>query len=503
LKSCTFILLLVVACLSAAGHAQEDDTVSAGFIYDRFELTLEPGMRTEAAGPFWTEEERWQTTPAPAGEPAPATAAPVTDIARTFTLAPFFTRTTEPLVENVGWSFAYPVVTYHRHGKEYRVQIGQLLAFSGGNNQANNEAHMTTIFPIVWLRRSPDESLNYTAVWPFYGRFESHMFRDEAKFILWPFYVQTRKRDVITDNYMFPFVHVRHGDHLAGWQAWPFYGTEHKDTFSRTNRFGDLETVAGHDSQFILWPFYSREDSGIGSTNQTAARSYLPFYTSLHSPTLDRRTYFWPFGLTLLKDEVADYHQTSLLFPVFEVASGKGKDAFRIFPLYGTANYPGRRSSFALWPLYRHRDLEGDLMERHETRIAFFLLSDIETKNKTTGKSAHRTDFAPLFIARRDFEGNERFQIFAPLEPFLPENKHIQRLYSPLWSLWRSEKNAKTGASSQSLLWNLYRSEQTPKTRKCSLLFGLIQYHSTPEGKRWRFFYLPSGKAKARPPGKS
>ena len=85
------------------------------------------------------------------------------------------------------------------------------------------------------------------------------------------------------------------------------------------------------------------------------------------------------------------------------------------------------------------------------------------------------------------------------MEPLLPNNKSIDRNDSPLWSLWRSEKNAKTGAASQSLLWNLYRRETAPETRKCSLLFGLFQYHSGAEGKRLRLFYVPVFKSRKPP----
>jgi len=65
--------------------------------------------------------------------------------------------------------------------------------------------------------------------------------------------------------------------------------------------------------------------------------------------------------------------------------------------------------------------------------------------------------------------------------------------------VWRSEKNAKTGATSQSLLWNLYRHEAAPASKKCSLLFGLFQYQSGVAGKRVRLFYIPVVRTKAAP----
>jgi hypothetical protein len=101
-----------------------------------------------------------------------------------------------------------------------------------------------------------------------------------------------------------------------------------------------------------------------------------------------------------------------------------------------------------------------------------------------------------LFTHRKDLNGNTRLQVLAIIESILPNNKSIERNYSPLWSIWVSEKNARTGANSQSLLWNLYRRDATPDSKKCSLLFGLFQYQFSPDGRRWRLFYIPFGSGR-------
>jgi hypothetical protein len=101
----------------------------------------------------------------------------------------------------------------------------------------------------------------------------------------------------------------------------------------------------------------------------------------------------------------------------------------------------------------------------------------------------------PLFTYHRDFNGNRRLQILAPLEPMLPDNRGVERNWSPLWSLWRSEGSAKPGTTSQSLLWNFYR-YTAPASKKCSLIFGLFQYQSDSKGKCMRLFYIPMVKAK-------
>jgi hypothetical protein len=128
-------------------------------------------------------------------------------------------------------------------------------------------------------------------------------------------------------------------------------------------------------------------------------------------------------------------------------------------------------------------------------RICFFLYADLTEKNTETGAARQRTYCWPLFTRHRDFDGNSRLQVLALLEPFFSGSKSIERDYSPLWSVWRSEENPRAGAASQSLLWNLYRHEATSAAKKCSLLFGLFQYQSSPEGNRMRLFYIPLGRA--------
>jgi hypothetical protein len=144
-----------------------------------------------------------------------------------------------------------------------------------------------------------------------------------------------------------------------------------------------------------------------------------------------------------------------------------------------------------LWPLYKFNRVTAEPLDRQRTRILFFLYSDLIEKNTARKTAKHRTDLWPLFTARRGHDGSERLQIFAPLEPLIPENEHIERLYSPIWSIWRSEKNGKTGAYSESFLWNLYRRDETKTEKKMTFLFGLFQYCADENGKHLRLFYIP------------
>jgi hypothetical protein len=148
--------------------------------------------------------------------------------------------------------------------------------------------------------------------------------------------------------------------------------------------------------------------------------------------------------------------------------------------------------------VYKFNHLKTISMERRRTRVLYFLYSDAVERNTETREYKRRNDCWPLWSWERDLDGNRRTQVFAPLEPFFPNNRTIWREYSPLWAFWRAERNVRTGAASESLLWNLYRHEKLAKSKKISLLFGVIQYESTGDGGRWRLCGINMGGKKAR-----
>jgi hypothetical protein len=448
---------------------------SIGPIFDEFELTLTPGKRREAIGPLFFYEEVGPQ--------------------RQWSFPPVLSYTVDRPLEMVEFDFLYPLLTYDRFGREYRFQIFQFFSFAGGQTQDFEINRRFTLFPIIFHQSSPHPELNYTAVVPVYGTIKNRLLRDEIRFVLFPLYSQSRRRDFVTDNYLYPVFHFRRGDHLRGWQVWPLVGRETRDSFTRTNRFGDLEFVPGHDNLFVLWPLYFDNRAGIDTDAERRTLAFLPLFSTFRSPTRHSMTAPWPIGFTYTNDREAEFREFGVPWPLIVFARGPGKHTTRIWPLYSQARTETLESNFYLWPLYSYRRIDSHPLERERRRILFFLYSDILETTREGPEYRRRTDLWPLFTRRVDMYGNERLQILAPLEPFLPENKSIERNYSPLWSLWRDERNPEKGVSSQSFLWNLYRREVAPERRKISLLFGLFQYQSDPAGTRWRVFYIPAGGA--------
>lgn len=483
---------LLLFALAGDGRAAEID---AGPLFDEYQLTLKTGTRKEVVGPVFYDEDCGAQT--------------------TWGVPPLFSSYHDNDTDSQEWDFAYPLLTYDRFGLEYRFQIIQLFSFSGGGMQSSATKDRFTLFPFYFQQRSAESNQNYTALFPLHGVLKNRLFRDEIKFTLWPLYVKTvrkpgfgtvnsekflslgnrwaksRRGDVTTYNFVAPFFHMRYGDGMHGWQFWPLAGHEIKTVTTRTNMWREPETIPGYEKNFILWPIWLSDTREIGTTNTSHFKALLPFYSLFRSPFRDSTTYLWPIGLTRTDDRAKKYRETDVLWPVFVYARGEGKTATRIWPLFGRAHNASLESNFYLWPLYKYSRLHAEPLDRERTRLLLFLYSDTREQNTVTKTTARRIDLWPLFSKSQDFAGNSRFQALALMEPIL-KGKSIERNYSPLWSLWRSERNAQTGATSQSLLWNLYRHQTAADgSRKTSFLLGLFQHRSTKQGTGLRLFHIP------------
>lgn len=482
--------VLVCLCLCVLGGfacrpqpVSAADFLSAGPLFQQFYLTLAPGHRTEVLGPLFYQEEA--------------------DTQKTWAIPPLISEASDPATGLKEFDLLYPILTYDRYGDQHRWQFIQIFSFAGGPSSRESSRERLTLFPLYFQQRSSDPNENYTALVPFYGRLKHRLFRDEIFFVMFPIYGQTKNKGVVTDNYLYPLFHLRHGLGLEGWQFWPLLGHEHKDVTTATNGFNEVQTVAGHDSLFVLWPIFFNDHSGIGTTNLDWQQGALPLYSFQRSTLRDSTTVIWPF-FSHIVDREKKYHEWDTPWPFIEFARGEGKTTSRVWPFFSQAHTPTLEDDFYLWPVYKYSRAKLPPLDRSRARVMFFLYSDTIDKNTQTQASARRTYLFPFFLKRREFNGNSRLQIFAPLEPFVQGSHKIERDYSPLWSVWRQEANPKTGATSQSLLWNLYRRDATPKMKKVSLLFGLFQYQSGPEGGRTRLFYIPLGPRQAaaseRPP---
>ncbi len=474
-------LAWLLCLLAGAGTRVAAADWTAGPLAHDFSLTLASGTRSEWFGPLYYRE--------------------ATEGQTTWALPPFFASTTYPDIPAQEYDFLYPLFTYDRFGAEYRWQILQLLSFMGGQSQEEKATDKFTLFPFYFQSRSPDPDQNYTALVPFWGTIKGRLFRDEIKMRLFPLYSRTVKKDVVTENYLFPIFHLRHGTQLEGWQVWPLAGHEHREGFTWTNYLDLVQFTPGHDKRFIVWPFYLESRSGLGTTNIVHQQALLPIYSHYRSPTRDSSTYLWPF-FTFTDDRQRKYQEWGAPWPLVGFARGEGKFMNRVWPFYSHATNAVLTSDFVLWPIYKYNRAQAAPLDRERMRILFFLYSDLSEKNIVTGEAKTRQDLWPLYTKRKELDGRERFQLFAPLEPIVPNNKSFERSWSPLWTVFLHEKNPRTGAESRSLLWNLWRLDRTPTNSHAAAFFGIVKRDADAQGVRWRWFdwSRPAGEAKAKSP---
>lgn len=441
-----------------------------GPLVHEFGLTLDSGTRVEAAGPLYFRElgpgyEVWS-------------------------FPPFLARRYDQEPDKLSIDILWKLATYNAIGPESRFNIFQLLSFSTGRSLDDESDRKFTLFPFYFQNRSENPAKSYTAVMPFYGTLRNRLFRDEIHWIMFPLYVQTRKKDVVTDNFVAPIFDLRHGNNLSGWQFWPLIGREHKGLTLQTNVVGDVEEIGPHKTSFYLWPFVMNAHTGIGKPDERRQHTALPFIYYERSQARDSTTLLWPL-FTWTNDREQDYREWDLPYPFVMIATGPGKTGGRFWPIYGAAHSETLATRFVLGPLYRSKELHSENLHSFRWNSFYFLFDSLDEENTETGQTFKRRGFTPFFFWVKDWKGNHSLQIFAPLEPTLPTDDSLRRCLSPLWALWRSQENPSAGKTSQSLLWNLYRRDTTPDSRRGSLLFGLFRWAKTSEGRSLRLFYLP------------
>ena len=233
--------------------------------------------------------------------------------------------------------------------------------------------------------------------------------------------------------------------------------------------------------------------------NHSTFNALLPLYAVGRSPQKDETHVLWPFFYKSHFKQ-SGYLEYGSPWPFIINGTGPNKSHHRFWPFYGKLEDATRKREFYLWPLYVNRELDTEKIRLRRTRWLAMLYQHSHEERKETGLVKDRRHLWPLFTHETDSDGHSRFQLFSPLEPLLPGNRGIRRNYTPLFALWHTESNPATGRSSSSFLWHLYRGERTPVSKKCSLLFGLIRYKKSEEGREWRLLWLIPIRSKAATP---
>ena len=189
-----------------------------------------------------------------------------------------------------------------------------------------------------------------------------------------------------------------------------------------------------------------RQNNGLGTDQAENFRASIPLFAISRSPQRDSTSVLWPL-FAWIDDRDKKYHEWQGPWPFVIFTRGEGKHTSRVWPLFSQSHNATKENDSYLWPLYIYTRTHSEPLDQRRSRVLFYLYSRLAVKNTETGKERIRLDMWPFFTWHHEFNGNERLQILAPLEPVVPDNPGVERNWSPLWSLWRAEKNPATGAA--------------------------------------------------------
>ena len=358
---------------------------------------------------------------------------------------PFYSRETagdEPFrrVTDVLW----PLGTFRRRDD---LLSWRFLPCYGTGHEAPgaNGAYRFRLFPIYFQGRTRAGE-DYAALFPIYGEIQDFLGFGEARFVLFPLYGTSLKRETRTRSVLWPFYLTRHGPEIDQFRLWPLYGERRVGGSHAHTRHlflwplwsdvhMDNETVRGHG--FVLFPLFGRsrfERTGRGlEEGWTVLPPFFSAvrgadgYRSLHAP--------WPF-IRQLDDQ--------------------DKRARHWWPLYGSTTNSMRSDWYALWPV-----LSGSVARRPQETVRQFAITPLFFRERRTvpsaapGETPRVTDaydrLWPLFSWQRNEHGS---QLRIPELTLFRRSAPIERNFAPLWSLFVRRQRA-DGARVTDLLWGL------------------------------------------------
>ncbi|MGF1450360.1 MAG: hypothetical protein ACFB20_13215 [Opitutales bacterium] len=303
-------------------------------------------------------------------------------------------------------------------------------------------------FPFVYYRHFDDPKGDYFGVLPFGGTVKDFLFYDELSWALFPLYAHT-KRGGVTRRYMpFPFVQWQRGNGEGGGALWPLIGHLHQRTRSGLTDF-----------RYLLWPLLYRRSEYAPSGQETRrVEGILPFYAHERSANVRDVTFLYPFFGWRRELDPA-YRQQRYFWPLWVQGRGK-KNVNRWLPFYAHTTFEdGDQNRWFLFPLLNVREeTRGEIRLQREQFLYFLFRAETRTlaSQPPEAFTAKRYDLWPLLTAVDNGAGVRQAQFPSLLAPFFPGDRPVQRLYTPLLTLYRYESREHGAFKHHSLLWDLF-----------------------------------------------
>jgi hypothetical protein len=331
------------------------------------------------------------------------------------------------------------------------------------------------IWPFYFSRQTGDPETSYRALMPLYGDVAQRFSQDRFNWLLFPLYGRFEKGDTVTTTTPWPFIKTITGDGHRGFEFWPLGG--HR------------EEIGVSKESFGLWPLLYRQETGLDTATPSLSAGVLPFYAIDRQPGYLSETYLWPFFGYVDRTAPYRYHARHYLWPFWVQGRGDGRRVNRWAPFYSHSRIKDLDKTWVMWPLWQHATWT-DSQRLHERRQLLYFLFNETTQHDRFNPDlapARKTHLWPLFSSWDNGAGQKQFQMFSPIEVFLPHQERTRRLWSPLFAIYRINQTA-PGHTRHSLFWDAltYARDDGAETREFHL-GPLVEYHANAQGTRIGF----------------
>jgi hypothetical protein len=429
-----------------------------------------------------------------------------------FGLRPLFTFHRDVAKGWSTWQFLYPLSYFRTEATAGRYFVLPLYYRSWRTTPSGRHESANTLFPLVWWGHaagSRDERAPPSATpgGPWFvvaflgGVCKGLLGQDQIVHVSW-LYNRASWRGYVQHHVLWPFFSwSTDGQGHRSLRIWPLYGSS-QDKGQWWNGFvlwpfvtyGERESAKGKEAArfWMLWPLYGQSRSRDGQSGSFQA--LWPFFSYAWNKTTGYRAWRAPFPIVL----------------------GSREERVRttnVWPLWGQQRWPGGVNRYTLWPLVHTSRVRARNSEADDLKVFPFFT---RATSRRTDEAERRSFvlFWPLWRAQFRQKGEEwrseanslQFAWFAQAESF-------DRTFNPLLGLFEREAGS-DGTRATRLLWRMLRFERSPEGRrvqlgplaswsssarltKMSFLLGLIQTGQR-EGRRgWRLFTVPFGASLA------
>jgi hypothetical protein len=430
---------------------------------------------------------------------------PVSDGAVSTGVRPFYvqTRSREGYISQA--LFTYPLFTYESDAENFRWRIFEIIKRSGRKASApplkgsfSAEREIFEVWPFWFSRQDPLEpNAGYRALFPIAGTLKNRFGYQRLSWTLFPLYVRSEKRDVITTQTPWPIVRFTHGA-SRGFAIWPLFGWK--------NGPGELR------ERFFLWPLgynnYIRPlSSAPDDSPPTRQIGAIPFYTRNQGYGYINENYLWPFFGYTDRTVPRRYHETRYFWPL--LVQTRGDDyRNRWAPFYTHSIVHGFDKTWVGWPIYRQARWTDDGIIQTKRRVLMFLYYSLDQQSarNPTLPHAYKTHFWPLYSRWDNGAGHRQLQVFSPFEVFFLNNEKVRQVWTPLAAIYRYDQPA-PGYSRHSFLWNAVTMRRTPERsefhlgplfsvarnseqKRVALVNGLLSFRRDAGSNGWHISWL-------------